>query len=930
MPLFSQARILLVCLFALIAMGDLCAQSTLIPLTTRRDMVFDHAGRYLYISTSDGFVRRYDLTTGQLEAGYNLGGALWGIDIALDDSFVLAAQHNTNGAQGTFHRVNLNTGAVTNINYARDFAEIGAWDVAIAANGLAFVTTQFDGSGTTPLRQIDLATNTISIRTDFPVIIPIGKIRQNTQIHRNVNRTRLYFLQPSSSTGPIFTYDATANAFGPLGLVGGFLEYAGGAVSPSGTMLATRRGRILSLETAPDFHLLRMVSGPDGRVAFDPDGRTLYTVDSTTDQIIAYDSATLDEKYRLDVGEDVSGGIIYQFLSDVLEISPNGRYLALSTASGVRLFTLPLSPPAPSPTPAPVFTGPQDIVFDPVHQRLYITTLKGFVWPYNLATNLLEAPYFLSGTLYGADISPDGTYLLVAQRNTGITEGALQKLDLHSGQVTYLTYPRWYLEGGSWDVAIASNGFATVTTSFNGSGSVPLRQINLLTGAVTNRTDVPTGFGGVSDSVSQDKQIHRSADRTRLYFLEANPLGYAQFTFSAVTNTFGPGNYTGVYETPSAAVSRDGSLLCSRLNETTSSLNTAPNFDRLATFANLNSGLAFDAVKDVLYGVEDSTDQIVAYDTNTFAEKFRFGAGEPVGGSAGRFGSGTLVASPDGRYLALITPTTVRVYWTGAETPAQFGNLSTRCMVETGDNVAIGGFIITGTGAKKIVLRAIGPSLTPAGIPNALPDPMLELRDSTGSVMALNDNWRDTQEAQIQSTGLAPSSELEAAIVTTVSPGTYTVIMHGKEDGTGVGLVEMYDVDPNSNARLANISTRGLVRTGDEVMIGGLIVTNPSGGVSTIREILVRAVGPSLTQFGVPNVLQDPVLELRDGNGGLLASNDNWKGAQQSSIQSTGLAPTDDREAAIRVALVPGLYTAIVRGKNDSTGVGLVEVYGLQ
>ena len=168
-------------------------------------------------------------------------------------------------------------------------------------------------------------------------------------------------------------------------------------------------------------------------------------------------------------------------------------------------------------------------------------------------------------------------------------------------------------------------------------------------------------------------------------------------------------------------------------------------------------------------------------------------------------------------------------------------------------------------------------------------------------------------------------------MVQTLAPAAYTAIVRGKGGTSGVALVEAYDLDPNANSKLANISTRGFVGTGDNVMIGGFIVGGGLGvnGAGS-EEVLVRGLGPSLTQHGVPNALQDPTLELHDGNGALIASNDNWKATQQSEIQATGLAPHDDRESAILATLVQGNYTVILRGKNNTTGVGLVEVYKVQ
>jgi Putative Ig domain len=251
-------------------------------------------------------------------------------------------------------------------------------------------------------------------------------------------------------------------------------------------------------------------------------------------------------------------------------------------------------------------------------------------------------------------------------------------------------------------------------------------------------------------------------------------------------------------------------------------------------------------------------------------------------------------------------------------------NISTRLLVQTGANVGIGGFIITGPDAKKVLIRGMGPTLTSFGVPNALQDPILELHDGTGAVVIGNDDWKIPQETAIAATGLAPGNDHESAILLTLQPGPYTVIESGKNGTSGVGLVEVYDLDTAANAHLSNISTRGFVQTGANVMIGGFIVSGASGSVN----LVVRALGPSLAQFGVPNPLADPRLGLYDGNGTLMRSNDNWKDSQQAAIANSGLQPPNDLDSAILVTLPTGNYTAIVSG-NGGTGVGLVEVYRL-
>lgn len=256
-------------------------------------------------------------------------------------------------------------------------------------------------------------------------------------------------------------------------------------------------------------------------------------------------------------------------------------------------------------------------------------------------------------------------------------------------------------------------------------------------------------------------------------------------------------------------------------------------------------------------------------------------------------------------------------------------NISTRLQVLTGDKVLIGGFIINGTDPKKVIIRGIGPSLTGVGV--SLQDPMLELHQGSAT-LAMNDDWKENQ-ALVEATGLKPTNDFEAAIVTTLTPGAYTAILQGKNNSPGVGVVEVYDLDQAANSKLANISTRGFVDTGNNVMIGGLIVSGGFAGGSA--RVIVRAIGPSLTGSGIQGSLQDPNLELHDASGTTLASNDNWKtrpdgSSQQGEVEATGLPPTSDVESALVQTLGPGNYTAIVRGTGNTTGIAVVEAYTLQ
>ena len=282
--------------------------------------------------------------------------------------------------------------------------------------------------------------------------------------------------------------------------------------------------------------------------------------------------------------------------------------------------------------------------------------------------------------------------------------------------------------------------------------------------------------------------------------------------------------------------------------------------------------------------------------------------------------------SPDGKtegFIAQFPPGFLRKM----ERPARLANIATRLRVGSGNRVSIAGFIITGNVPKRVILRGIGPSLAGQGVQDALTDPVLELHRPDGSVVT-NDDWKSSQRAEIETTGVAPANDREAAIVATLAPGSYTAVLSGKNSGIGVGLVELYDLNSTADARLANISTRGFVDTGESAMIGGVIVRK-----GTTR-VLIRAIGPSLQSAGVTGALLDPQLNLHDADGTLYKSNDNWKETDDEegdaeAITRTGLAPSDDRESAIRTFLLPGNWTAIVRGADGGTGVALVEVYDL-
>jgi hypothetical protein len=279
-----------------------------------------------------------------------------------------------------------------------------------------------------------------------------------------------------------------------------------------------------------------------------------------------------------------------------------------------------------------------------------------------------------------------------------------------------------------------------------------------------------------------------------------------------------------------------------------------------------------------------------------------------------------MLSADDGIHATAYDAVVVRV--TGHNALA---NLSTRVQVGTANNVAIVGFIVLGNTPKQVVVRGLGPSLGAAGVQGALSDPVLELYDATGNLLFSNNDWQESQAQALRDATLAPTRDLESAILATLAPGAYTGILRGNGNATGIGLVEVYDLQISASSKLANLSSRGLVGAAENVMIGGTIVTGPDA----VR-VVFRALGPSLAAAGIQNPLSDPLLELFDANGARISSNNNWKDTQQAAIVSAGLAPTNDLEAAIQADLAPGNYTAVVSGVNGANGVGLVEAYHLQ
>lgn len=373
----------------------------------------------------------------------------------------------------------------------------------------------------------------------------------------------------------------------------------------------------------------------------------------------------------------------------------------------------------------------------------------------------------------------------------------------------------------------------------------------------------------------------------------------------------------------------------SRMSEADVLFNTAQSWDSYRGSLRFGSGgWAIGEIRRVLLhelghaiglGHPDQSGQQVTAVMNSIMSSQEVLSNDDIAGGQSLYGApSTPTPTPTPTSTPTPTPTSTP---TPTPTPgsSHVANISTRLNVGVNDNVLIGGFIVSGSQAKQMIVRAIGPSLAAAGVAGAMADPMLELHDSTGAIIASNDDWQSGgQGSQINASGFAPSNSLESAIIAMLSPGNYTAIVKGYNNTTGVALVEGYELDATAT-RLKNVSTRGPVGVNDNVMIGGFIVSG-----SQSKQMIVRAIGPSLAAAGVAGAMADPMLELHDSNGAVVATNDNWQsGGQSGQISASGFAPSNSLESGIIGTFPPGNYTAIVKGVNNTTGVGMVEIYDL-
>lgn len=345
---------------------------------------------------------------------------------------------------------------------------------------------------------------------------------------------------------------------------------------------------------------------------------------------------------------------------------------------------------------------------------------------------------------------------------------------------------------------------------------------------------------------------------------------------------------------------------------------TASGFGYPGTIPSISANGSANGIVWAHHNLSDAT--LRAYDANDLSRELYNSS--QAANNRDLFGAGNkfIVPTISTGKVYVGTKNSVGVF--GLFNPPKLANISTRADVGTGDNVLIGGFIVLGSSPKTVVLRAIGPSLQSANLSNFLADPVLELHNSTGAVIASNNDWQtnNPNAAQIQQVHLDPSDPKESALLATLSPGAYSAVVSGNGNTTGIGLVELFDLSHPPTSNLANLSARGFVETGDNVLIGGIIVT----GVAA-EKVVFRAIGPDLANSQVANPLSDPLLDLRDANGTQIAFNNNWRDTQESEIIALGLAPKDDRDSAIVKTLQPGGYSAIVSGAGGATGVALVE-----
>lgn len=568
------------------------------------------------------------------------------------------------------------------------------------------------------------------------------------------------------------------------------------------------------------------------------------------------------------------------------------------------------------------------LVADPLRPRVYasVPSINSIAVIDTTSLQVVKT-VFIGSEPQGMAISADGTKLWVA--NSGSTVSAIGVIDLES----LTTLPSLSAPNSPAAVVEGSDGrlYASYGSQWAGIMAIDTKTDTFL-GSVENI------YGGAILAISPDRNTLFAGDRG------LSPSTLYKFDVSTPTARLAQqSDFNRVGENgEDLKISHDGSFLLYANGAgngaggpyTTSKIPTSDlnGYDGVFVVGAYPGPTAISNDDSIVYEVADAQGRIDVFDANTFTLL----ATIPLGSNPNDNGYDAMDLAVDNTGGLLFVATSynfstrdLRIFATGrtdsiavqqaVPLPNRLLNVSTRLHCQTGDDVLIGGFIVSGTTPKKVIMRAIGPSLA---VDDKLADPQLELHAADGSVVS-NDNWNSNRLAVLAS-GIAPSDEHEAAIVATLQPGAYTAVLSGVAATTGVALVEIYDLNPDGESRIANISSRGKVDTGDNVMIAGFIVSPDQP-----TKVIVRAIGPSLADTGVSDALADTTLELHDSDGMLIAQNDDWSSDQPAEVNASGVAPTDLRESAIVRTLQPGSYTAIVRGKDDTTGVALVEVYTL-
>ncbi|PZR72456.1 MAG: hypothetical protein DLM73_13150 [Chthoniobacterales bacterium] len=565
---------------------------------------------------------------------------------------------------------------------------------------------------------------------------------------------------------------------------------------------------------------------------------------------------------QLNATASVPGSFVYTPATGTILSSGNGQTLSVS------------------------FTPTDGANYNSANKSVSINVLKAT--PTIIWSNPADITYgtALSGTQLNATASMPGSFSYTPAAGTVLNAGAAQSLSVTFSPTDSANY-------NSTNKSVSINVLkANQTISFGAMSDKTYGEPDFAVSAAAS-SGLPVSFSATGNATVSGNTVHLTG------------VGSATITASQAGNS----NYN-------AASSVDQSFTVARA-ATTVSVSSNRNPSKFAESVTFTAGIGSNAA-----GTRTGTVQFKDGGANLGSpQTVNAGATASFSTSSLSLGTHTITASYSGD--ATFAPAVSAL--TGGQVvnalAGQALNMSARARIGTGEEVLIGGFIVRGDVAKKVLIRGIGPSLSQPGV---LANPVLELHRPDGSVFT-NDDWKDTQPAEIQATGAAPISDFESAIVDTLAPGSYTVVMKGKGGTSGVGLVELYDLDELAEAQLANVSGRSLVQTGDNIMIGGFIL-GPNRDPATV---VIRALGPSLTRSGVSNVLANPTLDLRDGNGTRILYDDDWKDdpTQAASLSANGLAPENDLEAALSTSLAPGSYTVIARGKNGGVGIGLIEIY---